>query len=206
MLKSRLPADRSLNATRSPITLPREPGPAVEAVAVFQDGMAALQRHDYRTAARQFEAILTRFDGERALADRSRVYLALCQREMARRPTAPATLEERPTAATAALNNDDDVEAETYVRAVLDEAPHHELALYLLAAIEARRGAHESALTLLTRAVDVSPEIRAQVRHDLDFETLHDLDAFRQLLEAPVVRESQALTGHRRGRRVRAER
>jgi len=206
MLKSGLPVDRSLTASQSPTSLPPEPGPTAEAVAVFQDGMAALQRHDYRTAARQFETILTRFDGERALADRSRVYLALCQRELARRPPSPETVEERLTAATAALNNDDDVEAATYVRAVLDEAPHHELALYLLAAIEARRGARESALTLLTRAVDVSPEIRAQVRHDLDFETLRDLDAFRQLLETPVVRESHALTGQRRGRRVRAER
>jgi Tfp pilus assembly protein PilF len=206
MLKSRLPADRSLMAGPSPVALPPEPGPAAEAVAVFQEGMASLQRHDYRKAARQFETILTRFDGERALGDRSRVYLALCERELARRPAAPATIEERLTAATAALNNDDDVEAEAYVRAVLDEAPHHELALYLLAAIEARRGAHESALTLLTHAVDVSPEIRAQVRHDLDFETLRDLDAFRQLLETPVVRESQAMTGQRRVRRVRAER
>jgi tetratricopeptide (TPR) repeat protein len=206
MLKSRLPPGRTALASESPVRLPPEPGPAAEAVAVFEEGMAALQRHDYRAAARRFEAILTRFDSERALGDRSRVYLALCQRELARQPVAPRTVEERLTAATAALNNDDDVEAETYVRAVLDEAPHHELALYLLAAIEARRGAHESALTLLTRAVDVSPEIRAQVRHDLDFETLRDMDAFRQLLEAPVVRHSQARAGQPRGRRVRAER
>jgi hypothetical protein len=134
------------------------------------------------------------------------VYLALCERELARRPVALQTTEERLTAATAALNNDDDRGAERLVRAVLDEAPRHELALYLLAAIEARRGARESALVLLTRAFDVSPEIRAQARHDLDFETLRDLDAFRQLLEAPIVRESQVLTGQRRSRRVRAER
>jgi tetratricopeptide (TPR) repeat protein len=205
MLKSRLP-ERSILASQARFTAPPEPGPAAEAVVLFEGAMAALQRHDYRGAARQFETILTQFESERALADRSRVYLALCQRELARRPAAPETVEERLTAATAALNNDDDVEAEAYVRAVLEEHPHHELALYLLAAIEARRGAHESALTLLTRAVDVSPEIRAQMRHDLDFETLRDLDAFRQLLDAPVVRQSQALAGQRRGRRVRAER
>ena len=188
------------------VAAPRLPAPPVEAVTLFEGGMSALQQHDYSAAARQFQTLLTRFPGERALADRSRVYLALCERELARRPVPPQTIEERLTAATAALNNDDDADAEELVRAVLDEAPRHELALYLLAAIEARRGARESALSLLTRALDVSPEIRAQARHDLDFETLRDLEAFHQLLEAPIVRESQALTSQRRGRRVRAER
>jgi hypothetical protein len=89
------------------------------------------------------------------------------------------------------------------VGSVLDAAPSHELALYLLAAVEARRGARDSALRLLTRAFDVSPEIRAQARHDLDFEPLRDLDAFQALLEAPIVRETQALNGQRRSRRSR---
>ena len=181
--------------------------PPAEAVALFEQGMAALQSHDYRAAGRHFEEVLTRYPGERALVERSRVYLALCQREMERRPAAPQTTEERLTAATAALNNGEDGSAETLVRGVLKDSPEHELALYLLAAIEARRGARESALTLLTRALDVSPEIRAQARHDLDFETLRDLEAFRQLLEAPVVRESQTMAAqHRRARRPRVER
>ena len=205
--RPRPPAKRpAFESARPPVPPPNLPGPAAEAVTFFEAGMAALQRHDYSPAARQFQTLLTRFPAERALTERSRVYLALCERELARRPVAPKTIEERLTAATAALNNEDDPQAERLVRAVLDEAPRHELALYLLAAIEARRGARESALTLLIRAFAVSPEIRAQARHDLDFETLRDLDAFRQLLEAPVVRESQGLTNHRRGRRLRAER
>jgi tetratricopeptide (TPR) repeat protein len=190
----------------APAAPPNLPSPPAEAVALFEEGMSALQRHDYSAASRQFQTLLSRFPGERALAERSRVYLALCDREIARRPVTLRTIEERLTAATAALNNDDDDEAEGLVRTVLDEVPRHELALYLLAAVEARRGASESALDLLTRAFDVSPEIRAQARHDLDFETLRDMDAFRQLLEAPIVRESHALNGQRRGRRVRAER
>ncbi len=181
--------------------------PSAEAVALFERGMAALQSHDYRPAAGHFQGVVGRFPAERALVERSRVYLALCQREMERRPAAPRTIEERLTAATAALNNGEDASADTLVRGVLDDSPRHELALYLLAAIEARRGARESALTLLTRAFDVSPEIRAQARHDLDFETLRDLEAFRQLLEAPVVRASQVLSHQqRRARRARAER
>ncbi len=178
-----------------------------EAVTLFERGMAALQGHDYRRAAELFDGLVDRFTEERALVERSRVYLALCQRELGRRPPAPRTIEERLTAATAALNNEDDAATETLVRAVLEESPRHELALYLLAAVEARRGARESALTLLTRALDVSPEIRAQARHDLDFETLRELEAFQQLLDAPVVPASQTVAPpQRRPRRVRAER
>jgi tetratricopeptide (TPR) repeat protein len=165
--------------------------------------MAALQRHDYGRAADHFQAVLDGFPSEGALVERSRVYLALCQRELDRRPVAPQTVEERLTVATAALNNGDDDEAERLVRSVLDAVPSHELALYLLAAVEARRGARDSALGLLTRAFDVSPEIRAQARHDLDFEPLRDLDAFQALLEAPIVRENQAINGQRRSRRPR---
>jgi tetratricopeptide (TPR) repeat protein len=167
--------------------------------------MTALQQHDYRVAAGHFESVITDYPSERALAERSRVYLSLCQREMDRRPAAPRTVEERLTAATAALNNREDDQAEQLVRSVLEASPDHELALYLLAAIEARRGARESALDLLTRALDVSPEIRAQVRHDLDFEPLRELEAFRQLLEAPVVRDETS-THPRRNRRPRAGR
>ncbi len=196
----------------APMAAPAPAGPPVfappaDAVALFEHGMAALQSHDYRTADEHFQELLGRFPSERALVERSRVYLALCHREMERRPAAPRTVEERLTAATAALNNGDDGTAETLVRGVLEDSPRHELALYLLAAVEARRGERESALTLLTRALDVSPEIRAQARHDLDFETLRDLEAFHQLLEAPVVRESQSLASQqRRARRARAER
>lgn len=201
------PARMTITASAPAHAGPPGFAPQAEAVALFEQGMAALQSHDYGAAARHFEEVLNRYAGERALVERSRVYLALCQREMERRPAAPRTIEERLTAATAALNNGEDGSAETLVRGVLKDSPEHELALYLLAAVEARRGARESALTLLTRALDVSPEIRAQARHDLDFETLRDLEAFRQLLEAPVVRESQTMaTHHRRARRARIER
>ncbi len=186
---------------------PPPAGPAPEGVVLFERAMRALQRHDYAAGAGHFRAVLNRFPAERPLVERSRVYLVLCERELERRPAAPKTVEERLTAATAALNNADDAAAEKLVRSVLEGAPQQELALYLLAAIEARRGARESALSLLKRAVAVSPEIRAQARHDLDFEALRGLEAFRQLLDAPIgARDGQGQVAARRLRRGRAER
>ncbi len=179
-------------------------GPPAEAVALFQQGMDALQRHSYDRAAGAFRSLVDRFPNERALLDRSRVYLELCERELRRRPPAPKTIEERVTAATAALNNREDPAAETLARSVLAEVPSHDLALYLLAAIEARRGAQEAALDLLNQAITASPEVRAQARHDADFEILRSSEEFRRLMEPP--HPTGAAAAARRPRRLRTER
>ena len=158
-------------------------GPAPEAVAMFQHGMEALQRKEYREAADTFNSLIARFTAERALLDRARVYLDLCERELRRAPAEPRTTEERLTAATAALNNDEDARAEELARRVLADDPQQDLALYLLAAVDARRGAIESSLDLLSRAIELSPEAGQQARYDPDFDSLHDSELFWKLTD-----------------------
>jgi len=147
--------------------------------------MVALQRHDYAGAAAVFQELLAGFPRERALLDRARVYLGICARELLSRPPTPQTVEERLTAATAALNNDDDAGAERLARLVLADHPEHDLALYLLAAVQARRGLTEAALQYLAQAIAVSPEAGAQARHDADFEMLRGTPVFTELTEPP---------------------
>ena len=147
-------------ATRTPSVAPHQPllGPNAEAVVLFQAAVEAMQRHQYAQAARDFRALLDAFPSERALLDRVRVYLDLCEREIQRRPAAPITPEEKVTAATAALNDGRDADAERLARDVLAVSPDHDLALYLLAAVNARRGDADEALAWLRRAMDVSPD------------------------------------------------
>ena len=157
--------------------------------------MEALQRHSYGEAAPAFQAILMGFPGERALADRARVYLEICEREAKKRPAASRTgltIEERLTAATAALNNGEDAQAEEFARSVLGDDPKQDLALYLLAAIHARRGAATEALDLLTKVIALTPEASAQAKSDEDFASLHDVDAFWRLVEPPIVPSGNA--------------
>ena len=163
--------------------------------------MEALQRHAYAEAAPAFQAMVMGFPAERALLDRARVYLGLCARESGNgRPRQrPKTIEERLTAATAALNNGDDRQAEELARSVLGDDPKHDLALYLLAAVHARRGDRADALDLLGKVIAISPEASAQARTDDDFTSLHDDDAFWTLTEPPIVP-----AGTRRRRAARA--
>lgn len=163
--------------------------------------MQDLQRHQYAEAAQGFKWLIERFPGEGTLLDRARVYLELCERELRRRPSEPKTVEERLTAATAALNDGNEALAERLARAVLEEQPRQDLALYLLAAIAARQGSPDVALGHLARAIGISPEASAQARHDPDFESLRGLPAFRQLTEP-----AQTPPGMRRARRGRPER
>jgi tetratricopeptide (TPR) repeat protein len=172
-------------AAQAPRLLPPPEAPDPQAITYFQQAMEALHRKRYREAAGHFQTLLTRFPGERGLLDRSRTYLELAEREMNRRDVNPRTIEERVTAATAALNTDQDAEAERLVRSVLGDQPEHDLALYLMAALEARRGDHAGALSFLSRAIGVSPEVRAQARYDSDFESLRRSEPFQQLVDPP---------------------
>jgi len=182
------------------------PRPPVDAVVTFEKAMEALQLHRYADAATTFRVLLDRFPAERTLLDRARVYLDLCDRELRRQPTTPRTLEERLIEATAALNNGDDDRAETLARTVVADSPDQDLALYLLAAVQARRREHHAAIELLTRAIRVRPEIRAQARHDADFEPLRALEAFKQLLELPLTDAPSVADAARRTRRARTAR
>jgi tetratricopeptide (TPR) repeat protein len=171
--------------------------PDAQALQLFQLAVEALHHRRYDVAVDQFQVVIDRFPSERALLDRTRVYLELAQRGKNRKPANPRTLEERITAATAALNNDQDAEAEKLVRAVLAEDSRHDLALYLMAAIEARRGDQDAALSYLSRSIAVSPEVRAQARHDADFDSLRHSEPFLQLVEPPA---SSSARRPRRGR------
>ncbi len=67
----------------------------VEAVGVYERGLEALQRHDYRAATELFETVLRQYPEEKELHERVRLYLNICQRQTSRREPAPQTIEER---------------------------------------------------------------------------------------------------------------
>lgn len=174
-------------------------GPSAEAVDAFDAAVHAMQTHEYLAAEKAFGTIVAAFPSERALLERARVYRELCQRELDK-TAPPRTLEECLTAATAALNDDDEPKAEDLARGVLAAEPRNDIALYLLAAVEARRGRSEAALALLTRAVEIAPEAGARARLDEDFDSLKAHAAFQHLTEPPEVHSSTDLrrTGRKR--------
>lgn len=156
-----------------------------EAVAVYERGLEALQRHDYRGAIDLLESVLRQFPDERELHERVRLYLNICQRQATPREASPQTIDERLYAATLAINGGQYDQAIAHLRLVRDEDPDNDHALYMLAVAHAQRDEHAEAVAHLERAIALNPENRALARTDPDLEPLREDDAFRAALEAP---------------------
>jgi tetratricopeptide (TPR) repeat protein len=177
-------------AIPEPATAPEATGPArratyVEAVALYERGLEALQRHAYPQAIRLLESVLAQYPEERELHERVRLYLNICQRQAAQREAAPQTIDERLYAATLSINGGQYDQAIAHLRLVRDEDPDNDHAIYMLAVAHAQRDEHAEAVAHLERAIALNPENRALARNDPDLEPLRDDDAFRAALESP---------------------
>ena len=169
----------------APPPAPRKPG-YYEALAMYKNGVRALQRHDYPGAAIQFRTIMERYPEERELQERSHLYLRVCERETARRPATPQTPQERVYAATVALNAGDTSAALDHLTRALSDSPESDHAHYIMSVALASKGDSPKAIDHLRRAITLNPENRALARQDPDLEPLRAADEFRDLTDAPA--------------------
>ena len=169
----------------SPPPPPKKPG-YYEALAMYETGVRALQRHDYEGAAAQFRAIIERYPEERELQERSQLYLRVCERETARRPATPQTPQERVYAATVALNAGDTSAALDHLRRALADAPDSDHGHYIMAVALASKGEALKAIEHLRRAIALNPDNRSLARHDPDLEAVRGIDGFWDLVELPT--------------------
>jgi outer membrane protein assembly factor BamD (BamD/ComL family) len=156
----------------------------VEAVALYERGLDALQRHEYGAAIELLEAVLRQYPDERELHERVRLYLNICRRQATPREATPQTVEERLYASTLAINGGKYDEAISHLRLVRDEDPDNDHALYMLAVAHTQRGEHAEAIAHLERAIALNPENRALARRDADLEPLRQDESFRATLDA----------------------
>ena len=177
---------------------PRKPG-YYEAIAIYETGVRALQRHDFEKAADQFRQIIQRYPDERELHERSVLYLRVCERETARRPTSPQTPQERVYAATMALNAGDAAAALDHLQRALTDAPDSDHAHYIMAVTLASQGQSTKALDHLKRSIDLNPDNRALARQDPDLEDVRDLAGFRDVID--IAAAAPPRQRPRRGRR-----
>jgi tetratricopeptide (TPR) repeat protein len=161
-----------------------------EAVALYERGLEALQRHAYAEAANLLQSVLRQYPEEKELHERVRLYLNICHRQATHLEANPQTIDERLYAATLTINGGHYDQAIAHLRLVRDEDPDNDHALYMLAVAHAQRGEHAEAVAHLERAIALNPENRALARTDPDLEPLRQDDAFRAALEAPSLPRS----------------
>ena len=171
-----------------------------DAVALYEQGIAALQEHEYSRASNLFRAVLSGYPEEKELHERVRLYLNVCDRQVVPRDVAPSTPEELVFAATVALNAENYDEALTHLRSAIGQSPDNDYALYMLAAVLARREEFEEAVPHLLRAIELNHDNRALARHDPDLGALREDERIRAALDAvPAVKPAP----RRVARRVR---
>jgi len=198
--------ERAVPPPPPPPNSPARRSTYVEAVAVYERALEALQRHEYAMAGDMLESVLRIYPEEKELHERVKLYLNICRRQAAPRETAPQTIDERLYASTLAINSGKYDEALVHLRLVRDEDPDNEHALYMLAVAHAQRGEHAEAVAHLERAIALNPENRAQARRDPDLEPLHDDEAFRAALEAPPIPQMPRIDPRRRAIRPKSAR
>jgi tetratricopeptide (TPR) repeat protein len=164
---------------------PRKPG-FYEAVAIYERGVQALQKHDFGGAASFFRTVLERYPEERELLERARLYLRVCERETSRQPPpGPKTPEERVYAATVALNSGDHSGALDHLHQALGEDPESDHAHYIMAVALGMRNRRDEAIEHLQQAIALNPENRGLAKQDPDLDGLRDHHRFRDALETP---------------------
>jgi tetratricopeptide (TPR) repeat protein len=181
MLHSGHESQGAHNASGAPI--PPRSG-HLDAVSVYEEGVAALQAHEFSRASALLRSVLSLYPEERELHERVRLYLNICERHMAPQIASPSTPQERVFAATLAVNAGNYAEAIEHLRAASSEDPEHDHALYMLASVLALQDEVEEAVPLLLRAIDLNPDNRARARHDPDLDALREVDSVRAALEA----------------------
>lgn len=166
----------------------------LEAVALYERGLQALQAHDYPRAAELLRSVLARYPDEKELHERVRLYLNICERQIAPRPVSvPSSVEERLYAATLALNAGEHGQALSHIQTVIGDEPDNDHAHYMRAVALTLRGDLVGALPSLLRAIELNPENRGLARQDPDLEALRIDDSFRQALDTlqPAARQDR---------------
>lgn len=205
--KHAAPPDRAARATPAASrTKTPAPPPSVsshdEAVEVFERGFIALQRRDFKDAARLLTSILGAFPEEKELHERARVYIAVCERQAAAtdRNRAPKTVEERVNAATVAINSGAYERALDLLRSVDREDGDNDLVKYMLGVVQVGLGDADAALPHLREAVELNPENRYLAAQDADLEPLREHPDFIALLDTPPAPRRRPATRARSAR------
>jgi tetratricopeptide (TPR) repeat protein len=146
----------------------------------YQAAVQLMQQAKFDKALVAFEKLVG--SAAPALAERCRMYLVACHRQLDKTKLDFATPEERYDYAVSLLNLDYYEEAREQFQTILAGHPDADFALYGLAVLDAITGQAEECLDFLARAIDGNPRNRLQARTDTDFQSMLDDPRFTELL------------------------
>ena len=170
---------------RQPTSISGKPRPASssahqQSFQQFQNAVQLMQEGKFEKARLLFEKLAQ--EGAPELLDRSRVYLTVCVRQVAKESLAFTSLEEQYDYAVSLLNTGFYEEARDHFESILARTPRADYAHYGIAILDSMTGQAEECLEHLTVAIELNPRNRIQARSDSDFQDMVDDPRFTELL------------------------
>ena len=150
----------------------------------YQAALTLLQQAKYEKALIAFEKLQS--TAPVPLAERCRMYLTACHRELSKTKLTFISVEEQYDYAISLLNTDYYEEAREQFNEILRGHPTADYALYGLATLDAITGQVEECLGHLARSIEQNPRNRLQARTDTDFQSMQDDPRFTELLYPEV--------------------
>lgn len=147
---------------------------------LYQSAVQLVQQGKYDKALAAFEKLLPAAPPE--IAERTKMYIATCRRQMEQMALAFQTPEERYDYAVSQLNQGFYEEAREQFNEVVTEDPSADYAYYGLAVLDSITGRPQDCLSNLSRAIELNPKNRLQARTDNDFQSMLDDPRFTELL------------------------
>jgi len=146
----------------------------------YQNAVQLLQQGKFEKARVLFDKLSREAPAE--ILERSRVYLAVCLRNIKESSLDFTTPAEQYDYAVSLLNTGSFEEARDQFEAILTTAPDADFAHYGMALLSSMTGQAEEALEHLSRAIELNPSNRIQARSDPDFIDMADDPRFTELL------------------------
>ncbi len=155
------------------------------ALQQFQSAVQFMQEGKFEKARATFEKLIATAPPE--FLERSKVYLAACERNAKQSDLTFASPEEQYDYAISLLNTGDYEDARDQLEGILKKNARADYAHYGLAILDSMTGQAEECLEHLISAIELNPQNRIQARSDSDFQDMADDPRFTELLypEAP---------------------
>jgi tetratricopeptide (TPR) repeat protein len=146
----------------------------------YRNALQLMQEGKYDKARTVFAKLL--LDGSPEIHDRTRMYLAVCERHATKPALTFANVEEQYDYAVSLLNTGHYEDARDHFEAILVIKETSDYAHYGLAILNSMTGQAEECLQHLARAIQLREHNRIHARSDADFQDMADDPRFTELL------------------------
>ena len=154
-----------------------------KALSSFGSGVQLVRAGDYVKAKDFFNEVLSSVKDEPVLAERSRMYLEVCERRLAPVTEPGSTADDLYYRAVLESNGGNASEAIRLLDQALQQTPNSAKLLYARASAWALSATADAAISDLRQAIGLDPTLRFQAVNDFDFERIREEPGFIDIIE-----------------------